>query len=107
MADETTNPSDAGSKTTGPDKGLAPAGAPATSAQAVPEPVILEETITRPAPAKPMPQPAPPVNPAVHTTEDLHVPAAPEPKPTVAPPSVPPPAKAEPPAPMTAGFTPP
>ena len=107
MADETTNPSDAGSKTTGPDKGLAPVGAPATSAQAVPEPVILEETITRPAPAKPVPQPAPPANPAVHTTEDLHVPAAPEPKPTVAPPSGPPPAKAEPPAPLAGGFIPP
>ncbi len=75
-----------------------------------PEAVIIEETITRPAPARLPPQPIPPPQPPVPVPQKLEeqkIPVAIEPKPPVVPPPIPPPLKAEPPAPLIGDFIPP
>ena len=101
MDDKTTaNDRGAGSKTPDTDNKVA---APAQE----PEPVILEETITRPAPAKPVPPPAPPANPVAQISEDRSVPVTPQPIAPVAPPPAPPPMNAESLAPLTGDFIPP
>ena len=107
MDDKTTaNDRGAGSKTPDTDNKVAPASAPVAPAQE-PEPVILEETITRPAPAKPVPPPAPPANPVAQISEDRSVPVTPQPIAPVAPPPAPPPMNAESLAPLTGDFIPP